>query len=242
MSIIELRNIIFKQNEREILNIPSLKIEKGQIIGVIGANGAGKSTLLKTISLLNAQTAGEIVYSDEVVHSKTVSLQIRRKMSFVLQHAYLFSTTVYENVASGLKIRKLPKSDIDSKVDYWMDKLHISHLSRRHPTKLSGGEAQRVSLARALAPGPEILFLDEPFTGLDFPSKVELIKDLKKIIIENNITCFFISHDLQEIKYLTDRLLVLEKGNIIQDGETSYVIQNPDEKAGFLRQLREFTL
>jgi tungstate transport system ATP-binding protein len=240
--MIKLKNLTFSPSGKCILEIPNLTVKKGQVVGIVGANGAGKSTLLKIVSLLQSQTSGEILYSEKLVHAKNVNLSTRRKMSFVLQQACLFHTTVFENVASGLKMRGMPRSERKEKVNVWLEKLNITHLAKRYPGKLSGGEAQRVSLARALVTEPEILFLDEPFTGLDFPTKIQLLKELKEIIEENQITCFFVSHDLQEVNFITSRLLVLENGKIVQDGPTKEVIANPNKEAEFIVRFKEFAL
>lgn len=242
MSIIELKNLVFAPSGKNVLEVKTLKVSKGQVVGIVGANGAGKSTLMKHISLLQEQTAGEIYYSEKLVKAKSVELATRRKMSFVLQQACLFNMTVFENVASGLKMRGVSRPERKERVNVWLEKLNISHLAKRYPGKLSGGEAQRVSLARALVTEPEILFLDEPFTGLDFPTKIQLLKELKEIISENQITCFFVSHDLQEVNFLTDRLLVIENGEIVQDGPTKEVIANPNIKAEFITRFKEFSL
>lgn len=242
MSIIELRNLVFSPSGKNVLEVENLQVEKGEIIGIVGANGAGKSTFLKLISLLQSQTSGEIYYYGKLVNARTVDLTTRRKMSFVLQKAYLFSKTVFENVESGLKMRGVSKQERRRRVENWLDRLNISQLSNRYPGKLSGGEAQRVSLGRALVTEPEILFLDEPFTGLDYPTKIQLLKELREIIAEKKITCFFVSHDLAEINYLTNRLLVFESGQIVQDGITKEVIASPNERADFITRFKEFTL
>ena len=242
MSIIEIKNLVFSPSGQEVLTVPSLSIEKGQIVGIVGANGSGKSTFMKCIALLQEQTSGEILYAGKVVHSNSVDLETRRKTSFVLQQAFLFNTTVFENVASGLKMRSVPRAERKEQVNIWLNKLNIAHLAKRHPDMLSGGEAQRVSLARALVTDPKILFLDEPFTGLDYPTKIQLLKELKEIITEKQLTCFFVSHDLQEVNFLSERLLVIEKGRIVQDGPTKEVIANPNEEANFIVRFKEFAL
>jgi tungstate transport system ATP-binding protein len=242
MSIIEIKNLVFSPSGEVVLTVPSLSIENGQIVGIVGANGAGKSTLMKCIALLQEQTSGEILYAGKAEHSTSVDLETRRKTSIVLQQACLFNTTVFENVASGLKMRSVPRTERKEQVNIWLNKLNIAHLAKRHPDMLSGGEAQRVSLARALVTDPKILFLDEPFTGLDYPTKIQLLKELKEIITEKKLTCFFVSHDLQEVNFLSERLLVIEKGRIVQDGPTKEVIANPNEEASFIVRFKEFAL
>ena len=158
-----------------------------------------------------------------------------------MQQASLLNTSVYQNVAIGLKVRKVPKKLIKEKVDYWLDVFKISHLAKKHAYHLSGGEAQRVNLARALILDPEVLFLDEPFAALDFPTKIQLLKELKEILKKTNTTTVFVSHDLLEVKFLTDKLAILMEGEIRQTGETKAVIESPNEKtAPFIREWNDF--
>lgn len=240
MTLIKLENINLKANERIILDIPSLEINQGEVVGVIGPNGSGKSTLFKIISMLESDVTGDYYFEGKKINPNEQNLEIRRRVSYVMQKSYLFTTTVYENVATGLKVRKLPKDEVAQKTAFWLKRLGIDHLAKRYPEKLSGGEAQRVNLARALATDPEILFLDEPFTGLDYPTKIDIIMELKEIISERNITCFFVSHELNEIEYLTERLIVIKNGKKAFDGKTQEVIaegMETDEYVGKLRKL-----
>lgn len=242
MTLIQLENIILKTPERTILDIPSLTLNHGEIVGVIGPNGSGKSTLFKVISMLEENVEGNYFFEGNYINPEDQNLEIRRRMSYVMQKSYLFTTTVYENVATGLKVRKLPKEEIAEKTAFWLNRLGISHLAKRYPEKLSGGEAQRVNLARALATDPEILFLDEPFTGLDYPTKVDIIMELNEIIKERQITCFFVSHELNEIEYLTDRLIVIKDGKVALDGATFDVISEGMKSDDYVSKLKKLEL
>ncbi len=243
MSLIQLKDVTFQPSGMMVLSIPKFEIAFGETVGIIGPNGAGKSTLLKILASLQEPTSGEYRYHNEVIATKQFPLEIRRKMAFVMQQSLLFNTTVFDNVASGLKIRGERKEKISDKVNEWLATLQIDHLARRYCGQLSGGEAQRVNIARALATEPEILFLDEPFSGIDVPSKVDLAIELKRIITERKITIVFVSHDLAEIKFLTERLLYLEAGHVLQDGDTLEVLRYPNESASyFINKLKLFTL
>ncbi|MGG0717326.1 ATP-binding cassette domain-containing protein [Robertmurraya massiliosenegalensis] len=240
-TLLKLENIQHEVHRKTILSIPSFSIQQGEIMGVMGPNGAGKSTLLKLLSLLDSPSEGQIFLKETVLSGQKISIEMRRKFAIALQQSLLLNTTVYQNVALGLKIRKLPKSVINEKVGYWLEKFNISHLAKKHAFHLSGGEAQRVNLARAMVLEPEVLFLDEPFSALDFPTKVQLLKELKEILKTTHTTTVFVSHDLLEIKYLTDRLTILMNGEIQQVGNTEDVIEHPNEvTAPFIQEWKEF--
>ncbi|RTR36136.1 ABC transporter ATP-binding protein [Robertmurraya yapensis] len=242
-TLLKLENMTYGVQDRTILQIPSLSIEQGEIIGIMGPNGAGKSTLLKILSLLDSPRDGSLFFKDTKLSAHKVTIEMKRKFAIALQQSLLLNTSVYQNVALGLKIRKLPKREINEKVEYWLNKFNIAHLAKKHAYHLSGGEAQRVNLARAMVIEPEVLFLDEPFSALDFPTKVQLLKELKEILKATETTTVFVSHDLLEIKYLTDRLAILMDGEIKQLGNTLDVIEHPNEiTAPFIQEWKEFIL
>lgn len=240
MKILQLKDVKVIANKQTLLDVPSFSLQEGDLLGVIGPNGAGKSTLLKVLAFLQAPTEGQVLYKDEEKHVNSLSLVLRRRFAVALQQSLLFDTTVQNNVALGLKLRKENKKDINEKVDYWLKKFKIAHLSPKNARSLSGGEAQRVNLARALILEPEVLFLDEPFSALDFPTKAQLILDFKEILNATNTTTFFVSHDLLEIKHLTKNLAVIINGNVNQIGNTKEVIEQPNEDvAPFLNKWKE---
>src|SRR4051812_1000160 len=227
--MIRLEQLEYSVPERKILSIPHLLIEKGNTYGIMGPNGAGKSTLLKLLSLLDSPTKGELFFNGDKILPKRITLEQRRKVAIALQQSLLLDTTVYQNIALGLKIRKLPRKEIKQKVTDWLEKFNISHLAWKHAYQLSGGEAQRVNLARAMILDPEVLCLDEPFSALDFPTKMKLIQDFKSILTTTGTTAIFVSHDLLEMKSLTDELFILMDGRLQQHGKTNDVIENPNE-------------
>ncbi|WNF37509.1 ATP-binding cassette domain-containing protein [Bacillaceae bacterium IKA-2] len=244
MKILQLQNVKVVAGKQTLLNIADFSLEQGDLVGVIGPNGAGKSTLLKILSFLQAPTEGTVFYKGEAMHADQLPLEIRRKFAVALQQSLLFDMNVFSNVAIGLKLRNVSKKEINDRVAYWLEKFNITHLAKKNAHSLSGGEAQRVNLARALILNPEVLYLDEPFSALDFPTKADLIQELKVILQETNTTTFFVSHDLLEIKHLTKNLLVIIDGEINQFGETKSVIHEPNELAApFLKKWKElFTL
>lgn len=240
-TLLKLENVTYNVQNKTVLSVPSLSIYQGEIIGIMGPNGAGKSTLLKLLSLLDSPSEGDFYFKDKNLASQDISIEMRRKFAIALQQSLLLNTTVFQNVALGLKLRKLPKKEIKEKVEYWLEKFNIPHLSKKHAYHLSGGEAQRVNLARAMILNPEVLFLDEPFSALDFPTKIQLLKELKEILKSTKTTTVFVSHDLLEIKYLTDRLAILMDGEVKQIGETLEVIEKPNElTAPFIQEWNSF--
>lgn len=239
--IIRLEKIEYHVPNRRILSIPELVIEKGKTYGMMGPNGAGKSTLLKIISFLNSPTEGIIYFNGEKISANNVTLEQRRNIAIAMQQSLLLDTTVFQNIALGLKIRKVPRKEIKEKVEFWLEKFNIAHLSSKHAFKLSGGEAQRVNLARALVLEPKLLCLDEPFSALDFPTKMRLIKDFKSILKTTDTTTIFVSHDLLEVKHLTNELFILINGELQQHGLTDEVIERPNERtASFLNEWKSY--
>jgi tungstate transport system ATP-binding protein len=148
----------------------------------------------------------------------------------VFQEPLLFDTTVFQNVASGLKIRRMDRSEIEKRVKQNLQRFGISHLIDRSARKISGGEAQRTALARALAIQPEILFLDEPFASLDPPTRESLMEDLEKILRQTNTTAIFATHDRMEALRLSDRIAVMNQGRIFQIGPPDEVMNQPRDE------------
>lgn len=239
--LIELKNITYDAGNRSILNIPEFQIDSGEFLGIMGPNGAGKSTLLKLIAFLEKPSGGEIFYRGEVIPPSGAPLDLRRKFSIALQQSLLLDGTVFYNIAIGLTLRKIPKSVIKEKVTHWLELFGISHLAKKNALYLSGGEAQRVNLARAMIVEPEILFLDEPFSALDFPTKIKLMEDFKEIVSTTGTTAVFVSHDLMEIHYLTNRLAIIVGGEVKQSGPTPRVLEHPNSSTqSFLNEWKKF--
>jgi tungstate transport system ATP-binding protein len=223
------------------LHIPDFQLQTGEFLGMMGPNGAGKSTLLKIMAFLESRTSGEILYRGQVIPKGNPPLELRRKFSVALQQTLLLDGSVFNNISIGLKLRKLPKAVIKEKVSLWMEQFQISHLAKKNAHFLSGGEAQRVNLARAMIVEPEILFLDEPFSALDFPTKIKLMEDFKQIIEAAGTTTAFVSHDLMEINYLTNRLAIIVNGEVKQSGPTQRVLEQPNSATSpFLNEWKKF--
>ncbi len=168
-SLLAVKELQVRRGGSLVLDISSLTVEEGTILSLIGPNGAGKTTLMQTLACLIKPHGGEFFFKGRKVFSNNGLLQYRRRLAMVFQEPMLFDTTVFQNVASGLKIRGMDRSEMGQRVKQNLQRFGISHLMDRSARKISGGEAQRTALARALAIQPELLFLDEPFASLDPP-------------------------------------------------------------------------
>jgi len=225
--ILEARNLEVKRGGAILIHIPSLTLGEGEILSLIGPNGAGKTTLLQALSYLLKPFEGKIIFKGESVASNHSLLNYRRKLAMVFQEPLLFDTTVFNNVASGLRIRGMEKSEIHSRVTEQLERFGIKHLRTRSARTLSGGEAQRTSLARAFALQPEILLLDEPFASLDPPTRDSLIEDLESILQQTRTTAIFATHDRLEALRLSNRIAVMNGGSILQIGSPEEVMNRP---------------
>jgi len=227
MILLEARDIEVNRGGAVLIHVPSLLIQEGEILSLIGPNGAGKTTLLQTLSYLLKPFQGEILFKGERVHSNYSIFEYRRKLAMVFQEPLLFDTSVFENIASGLKIRGMKRAEIRNRVMEHLERFGIDHLSDRSARTLSGGEAQRTSLARAFAIRPEVLLLDEPFASLDPPTRESLIEDLERILRQTRTTTIFATHDRLEALRLSDRIAVMNDGKMLQIGSPEEVMNHP---------------
>lgn len=225
--VIEAESLQVLRGQVEVLNIPSFYLADQEILSLIGPNGSGKSTLLLTLSGLLKPVTGRILFRGRVIGPDQEVLDYRRRIAMVFQEPLLFDTTVFNNVAAGLKIRGMPREEIRAKATEGLERFNIAHLTGRSARKLSGGEAQRASLARALATGPEVLLLDEPFAALDPPTRQAIITDMEKIIRQTGIAVVLVTHDASEALRLSDRIMVMDKGRIVQSGSPVEVMNRP---------------
>jgi tungstate transport system ATP-binding protein len=225
--IIEAENIKVIRGKVEVLDIPSFHLADREILSLIGLNGSGKSSLLLTLNCLLRPHTGRILFRGREINSNQIVLDYRRRIAMVFQEPLLFDTTVFNNVASGLKIRGMAREKIKKKVMEDLERFSIAHLADRSARKLSGGESQRTSLARALATEPEVLFLDEPFAALDPPTRQSIINDMEKIIRQTGIAVVLVTHDASEALRLSDRIMVMDKGRIVQSGSPEEVMNRP---------------
>jgi ABC-type Fe3+/spermidine/putrescine transport system ATPase subunit len=206
--------------------VPALSVARGEVLAVIGPNGAGKSTLLRVMGLLEPPAAGEVRFRGEPVTARG-GLAVRRRMASVFQDPLLADASVADNVTLGLRFRGTEEARAAMLVSTWLARLSIAHLATRQARTLSGGEAQRTALARALVLEPELLLLDEPFSSLDQPTREALIDDLGRILREERVTTVLVTHDRAEAMALGDRVGVLMGGRLLQLDEAAQVFRAP---------------
>jgi len=207
----------------------SLDIRDGELIALLGPSGCGKTTTLRMIAGFIAPTRGEIRVGDRVVSGKDgVVAPEHRRMSMIFQsYAVWPHMTVFDNVAFGLKMRKLSSADIKQRVDRMLDVVHLKPLAARYPSELSGGQQQRVALARALANEPETLLLDEPLSNLDANLREEMRFEIRRLHDEFGITSVYVTHDQGEAMVTADRVVVMNAGRIEQVGSPEDIYDRP---------------
>jgi tungstate transport system ATP-binding protein len=229
-NVLELHNIIVEYDGRTVLDVPHLEIRRGGILTLLGENGSGKTTLLRLLGLLIRPQRGRVVFGGEEIDFADVGrlLKQRRRMAAVMQEPLLCRMSVRRNVALGLRFRGLPKPDIEKRVGAWLNRLQITHLADRPASKLSGGEAQRTSLARAMVLNPEILCLDEPFSALDAPTRQVQLQEFQEVLAGSGVTAVFATHDRGEAIALGDRVAVLVNGRLAQVGSTDTIFTYPE--------------
>ena len=204
-----------RYNGKTILDIPYLVIKKGLIYGVMGPNGSGKTTLLSILSLLDRSTSGRICFDGVEINGRgNDDSTLRRQMAMVLQNPFLLSSTVYKNVAYGLKIRRWKKKKQKQKIEECLDMVGLVGFERRKVHELSGGEAQRVAIARGIAVSPKVLFLDEPTANIDKSNMETLEKIIQELNDKYKTTIIFTTHDLRQAYQLADEIILLSEGKV----------------------------
>lgn len=217
-------------NERTILSIDSLAIEKGKVHALIGPNGAGKSTFLRLLALLDRPTEANLkVFGFDYCQLLREKIKWQRRMTIVLQKPVLFNQSVFNNVAYALKVRRIPRMERKKRVEETLDWVGMGSMARQNALTLSGGEAQRVALARAIIFRPDVLFLDEPTANLD-PANVTMIENLiKKINQELGTTIVMVTHNLFQARRLAHKTIVLMEGSVVEMGETENIFTQPQD-------------
>ena len=229
-SVVELREVKVERDGRTVLDIQHLQLELGKTLTVIGPNGAGKSTLLRVVGLLERPTHGTVFHHGEATGDGKQDLILRRRLAVVMQRPFMRNASTWDNVATGLKFRGIGGSEAKRRVRDWLDRLGIAHLADRNARELSGGEAQRASLARGLVLEPDLLLLDEPFAALDEPTRLALHDDLRNILQKVQTATLFVTHNRIEAQTLSDELAVLMDGNVRQAGSSYDVFYRPNSE------------
>ena len=214
----------FSKGKVKALNEISFSLSKGKILALVGESGSGKTTLIRIITGLETQNNGSVVFKNNILSSNTIFIEPeKRNIGMVFQEYALFPHfTVFDNIAFGISKNK------KERVTEVLDLVALEGFEKRFPHELSGGQQQRVALARALAPKPELLILDEPFSNLDVILRQQLRSDIKEILKKTNTTAIFVTHDIKDALKISDEILVLQKGNLLQHGNTDEVFKKPN--------------
>lgn len=215
---VEIKKLEKKYGQKQILNLNQVTFEEGEIYGIIGTNGAGKTTLLRILAGLDQQYQGELIYNHQHVGrgGRSLSEALLREMTYLCQTPYMLSRTVFENVAYPLRLRKMPPNDVKAAVNHVLSLLAIGHLENQMGTSLSGGEAQKVALARGLVFRPKLLLLDEPTASID-PETIETIeKAIRTYRNDTGMTVLTISHNWEHVQRLCHQIIRIEGGQCIQ--------------------------
>ncbi len=222
---VEMRNIYKQYGSFTASNYVSFGVEKGKLVALLGPSGSGKTTLLRMIAGLENPSSGDIYIDGKRVNDIPAA---KRGIGFVFQNYALFRyMTVFDNVAFGLELKKVPKTEIKKRVKELLELTGLSGMEKRYPNQLSGGQRQRVAFARALAPNPQVLLLDEPFAAIDAKVRLELRTWLKDMVQKLGITSIFVTHDQDEAVEVADEIIITNQGRIEQMGTPAQIYQSP---------------
>jgi len=217
---LEIKRLIRNYGTKRVLDLEEVIIEKGTRTAVIGPNGAGKSTLLNIVSRIDSASEGEVFYESEDP----------RLVTQVFQQPYMLRTSVERNIQYPLRLRNWPEDRMNKRSDELMEELGLLDLRNQKAWKLSGGETQKVALARALSFQPSLLLLDEPTANIDPATTAEIEEMLLKINREEGTTILFVTHNLAQARRVCDRILFLDKGKLVESGDCLSILQNPTEE------------
>ena len=222
---VELKNINKNFGDYKASDNVNFGVEKGKLIGLLGPSGSGKTIILRMIAGLETPDSGDIIIDGVRVNDLAAS---KRGIGFVFQNYALFRyMTVYDNIAFGLRVQKADKKKIDERVRELIKLIGLEGLEKRYPSQLSGGQRQRVAFARALAPNPQLLLLDEPFAAIDAKVRKELRSWLREMIEKLGVTSIFVTHDQDEAIEVADEIIITNKGRIEQTGTPIEIYHNP---------------
>lgn len=230
-------NYIYNPNtpfEKKALDNINIQINEGDFIGLIGHTGSGKSTFVQHLNGLMKPTSGTIIIDEVDITQKGASLRpIRQKVGLVFQYPehQLFEETVYKDIAFGPKNLGLKDEEVDERVKNAMELVGLDYelLKDRSPFELSGGQKRRVAIAGVIAMKPKVLVLDEPTAGLDPYGRDEILDEIKKLYLKEGITIILVSHSMEDVARLVNRILVMDKGKVVMDGTTREIFKKADE-------------
>ena len=238
VSKIEIKNLSYTYNKgaafaKQALDGVDLTIEKGEFVGLIGRTGSGKSTLIQQLNALLKPDGGEVLLDGMNIHEDKAKLkEVRQRVGLVFQYPeqQLFEATVMDDVAFGPKNLGLPKEEIDERVEWALSMVGISReIAAKSPFDLSGGQKRRAAIAGVLAMRPEVLVLDEPAAGLDPAGRDEILEKIREMHGRTDLTVILVSHSMEDIARLVERIVVINGGKIVKDGAPGVVFAQPAE-------------
>ena len=222
---VELQNVVKRYGEFTAVKRIDLTVPDNSFVTFLGPSGCGKTTTLRMIAGLTDITEGDLLIRGKRVNSLPIH---KRNLGLVFQNYALFPhKSIFDNIAFGLKYRKISKSDIRDKVNRALDLVQLPNVAERYPNQLSGGQQQRIALARAIVIEPDVLLLDEPLSALDANLREEMRVELKRIQRELGIATVFVTHDQSEALAMSDKLVVMNNGFVEQEGAPQDVYNNP---------------
>lgn len=225
MTSITINNLDKRFGDVAALSDINLNVKEGEFFTLLGPSGCGKTTLLRTIAGFYRQDRGDVLFGTECVNTLPA---YKRDTGMVFQNYAVFPhMTVYENVAYGLKVRKLPKTQIEKRVEAALKSVHLAGYEKRTPDQLSGGQQQRVGLARAMAIEPRVLLFDEPLSNLDAKLRIEMREEIRAVQKQLGITALYVTHDQEEALVISDRIAVMSAGKVQQIGTPREVYADP---------------
>jgi tungstate transport system ATP-binding protein len=225
--LLEGSGIVVRRAQHVTLGPVDFSLAAGETVGVYGPNGAGKSTLLQALAGLLPLATGTVAFRGQALGRDLDLLSYHRRIGAVFQEPLLLRGSVAHNVGLGLALRGVARAEQARRVQVALERLNIAHLAERNVARLSGGEAQRTSLARALVLEPEVLFLDEPFSALDQPTRRHLVRELGAVLRERRMATLFVTHDFAEALALCDRCVLLDAGRVLQVDAPARLLEQP---------------
>ena len=225
--LLDAKGISVQRRNRMTLKPTDFAVRQGERVAIYGPNGAGKSTLLQALAGLLRLASGTITMGGMVLGQTLDALSYHRRIAAVFQEPLLLHGTVAHNVVLGLTLRGVARAEREERTHMMLRQLKIDHLASRSIAALSGGEAQRTSLARALVLDPEILFLDEPFAALDQPTRRRLVPEITELLHARQVATLFVSHDFAEASAMCERCLIIDDGEILQSGSSTQLLAEP---------------
>ena len=231
MAYIEIRDLFKRYKSVVAVNRIQLEVEKGEMLTLLGPSGCGKTTTLRCIAGLERPEEGDIIIDGKPMLSKGFVQPSKRGIGMVFQNYAVWPhMKVFNNIVYGLKLQKLPKKEIKEKAQNVLALVGLSGLENRYPSQLSGGQQQRVALARALVRNPKVLLLDEPLSNLDAKLREELRFEIKSLVRRMGITSVYVTHDQAEAMVISDRIAVMDSGNVVQLGTAQDIYKKPANK------------